>query len=118
MNWLNDLFKAIDQSDAAGFTSFLTKDASFKLGNADAVLGRDNIRDFLAGFFSAIKSTEHTLENSWSIDNHVFIQGHVTYTRLNNTTLSVPFADIFEMNGDKIQDYKIYIDASELFASQ
>jgi len=117
MSWLNELFNAIDQSDAEAFANFLTDDARFQLGNNDEVLGKENIRDAVAGFFSSIKSTKHTLNNSWIIDNNVFIKGEVTYTRQNDTTLSVPFADILELNDRKIQDYRVYIDISELYAS-
>ena len=75
MNWLKELFNAIDKSDAETFTNFLTKDARFKFGNAETILGKDNIEDVVDQFFSAIKKTEHTLENTWVINNHVFVQG-------------------------------------------
>jgi limonene-1,2-epoxide hydrolase len=41
----------------------------------------------------------------------------VTYTRHNGSSLSVPFANVFELKGDKIASYRIYIDNSALFAA-
>lgn len=118
MNWIIDLFKAIDRHDSEAFVSYLTEDSQFRFGNAEAVHGKANIKSAVDGFFSAIKSLEHKLENSWILDGHVFVNGNVTYTRHDDSTLSVPFANIFKMDNDKIQDYLIYADISALFTTQ
>jgi len=39
----------------------------------------------------------------------------VTYTRHDGSVLTVPFANVFEMRGDKIAAYRIYVDNSLLF---
>jgi hypothetical protein len=41
----------------------------------------------------------------------------VTYTRLDGSTLTVPFANVFVLKGAEIQSYRIYIDNSPLFAT-
>jgi len=117
MNGINNIFNAIDHFDPESFASHFTDNASFKFGNADMVFGRDNIKDAVTNFFSAIKAIEHSIENNWVVDKHVFIQGQVTYTRHNDTRLTVPFANILEMNGDKVATYQIYADISRLFAT-
>jgi limonene-1,2-epoxide hydrolase len=40
----------------------------------------------------------------------------VTYTRHDGSLISVPFANVFELRGDKITAYRIYIDNSSLFS--
>ncbi len=117
MNWITDLFSTIDNLDAEAFSNYLTDNARFKFGNTDAVTGKNNIKEAVAGFFSAIKAIEHSIENNWAINEYIFIQGLVTYTRHNDTTLSVPFANIFKMEGSKVINYQIYADTSELFIS-
>lgn len=44
-------------------------------------------------------------------------RGKVTYTRTDNTKLTVPFVNVFLIAGGKIREYEIYVDASALFAA-
>jgi hypothetical protein len=43
-------------------------------------------------------------------------EGEVTYRRLNNTEITLPFTDVFEYDSNLISQYKIYIDISPLYA--
>ena len=45
-----------------------------------------------------------------------FIEGEVTYTRLDGTEITLPFADVFEYSGQRIRHYKIYMDINPLYA--
>ena len=115
-SWLRDILGAVDANDTGKFLTYLTDDAMFKFGNADGVHGKDAIGEMLKGFFGSIEGLSHTLTESWSTDGAVISRGEVTYTRKDSSTLTVPFANIFRMNGDKIKDYLIYVDASQLYA--
>ena len=109
------LFEAIDNFDTKTFASFLDEEASFKFGNMPAVKGKNAIFEFVAGFFQAIKAIGHTNLEVWELEGIRFVNGTVTYTRLDGSTLTVNFANTFKLNGDKIKDYLIFIDNSELF---
>ena len=114
---LTKLFNSIDNMDAAKFASFLTEDASFKFGSQPTVIGRKNIEKFVAGFFSSIKRLEHKVTRNFSEKNTLICEGIVTYTRLDEKNVSIPFVNFLEISGDKINNYKIYIDPTPLFAS-
>ena len=43
-------------------------------------------------------------------------RGEVTYTRLDGSTLSVPFVNVLKLEGSLIRDYLIYADTSELYS--
>jgi len=113
--WITDLFGAIDGGDADAFASFLTTDGVFQFGNAEPVGGRAAIREAVAGFFGSIAGLQHTIENAWTPPGAAIVCGQVTYTRHDGTTLTVPFADVFELAGDLIARYRIYIDISQLY---
>ena len=113
--WWERIFAVIDAGDAAGFVGFLTPDAQFRFGNAPAVVGGEAIHAAAAGFFSAIASSRHRLLRTWNGAATAVCEGEVTYTRHDGTALSVPFANVFELRGDKIAAYRIYIDNSALF---
>ena len=116
MQNLNNLFDAIDRMDAAGFTSFLTEDAVFRFGNAPQVNGQANIQASVEGFFSSIAGIKHRILNVWENQKSIAIQGEVTYIRKDGKKITLPFANVFKMQGSLIREYLIYIDIAPLFA--
>ncbi len=113
---IKSLFRAIDAKDGAAFASLLTGDASFRFGNSPAVTGRDAIRAAVDGFFGSIKSLSHRVPDIWDLGSHIVARGEVTYTRHSGSTLTVPFCNVFGMEGELIRTYEIYIDVSALYA--
>ncbi len=113
---IREVLATVDRKDADGFVAFLTKDASFRFGNAEAVTGRDAIRDAVAGFFDSIASLSHHIERIWTAPEAVACDGEVTYVRHDGLEIRLPFADVFGMRGDKIDQYLIYIDIAPLYA--
>lgn len=114
-NW-EPLFQTIDRKDADGFVSYLTQDASFKFGNALTVAGRDNVHKAVMDFFNSIKDLKHAILGSWDADGVAFVQGEVTYTRKDNNQVTIPFSNLFKLDGPLIREYWIYIDPSPLFS--
>ncbi len=117
LHWLNDLFVSIDAKDAEAFAGFLSDDAVFVFGNAPPVAGRATIIDAVSGFFSSIKALSHTLRQVVSQPGIVVCWGTVTYTRHDGSDLTVPFADTFALENDKISHYQIYMDIGQLYAA-
>lgn len=115
--WWGRLFAVIDARDAAGFLSFLTPDAQFRFGNAPTITGFEAIGAAVEGFFAAIASCRHQLLRTWNGPEAVACEGVVTYTRHDGSTVTVPFANVFELRGAKITAYRIYIDNSPLFSA-
>ena len=116
-NRLDSLFAAIDAKDTPGFLAYLTGDASFRFGSAPAVKGHDAIGAAVDGFFETIKASKHSLSHVLGDGSTLVCEGDVTYTRHDGSEVTVPFTDIFELDGDLIADYKIYMDISPLFAN-
>lgn len=116
-DWLNELFRKIDAKDTAGFLSFLTSDARFRFGNAPLLQGTQAIGEAVDAFFASIKASQHRLLDTWLIDDAVICQGEVSYTRIDNSRLTLPFVNIFRMQGKHIEQYLIYIDVTPLYAS-
>ncbi len=109
------LFTAIDARDADAFAGFITPDGEFRFGNSPPVVGRAAIRAAVAGFFAAIGGCRHRLQRFWTGHGTAVCEGEVTYTRLDGSTLTVPFVNVFELAGGRISSYRIYIDNGPLF---
>lgn len=116
-NWWTDLFDAIDRKDTQAFLGFLADDAVFQFGNAPPVHGRDAIGAAVGGFFGTIGGSRHHLTRSFEGPDARACQGEVTYTRLDGSTVTIPFANVLVMRGDRVAGYHIYIDLAPLFAA-
>lgn len=115
--WWERVFAVVDAGDAGAFVELLTPDARFRFGNASVVVGREAIHAATAGFFAAIAFSRHQLLATWNGSGTAVCEGEVTYTRHDGSRVSVPFVNVFELRGDKIAAYRIYIDNSTLFAA-
>lgn len=113
---LASLFAAIDAMDTAGFLEHIAHDATFRFGSAPAVSGHDAIRDAVGGFFASIAGLRHRLEKTLADGSTLVCAGEVTYDRHDGRNVSLPFANVFEVQDNLISDYRIYIDIAPLYA--
>jgi len=113
---LDGLFASIDAKDTEEFLGYLTKDAVFRFGSAAAVGGHDAIRAGVDGFFTTIKGSSHALNNVLSHGNTLVCEGEVSYCRHDDSEITLPFTNVFELDGPLISHYKIYIDIAPLYA--
>ena len=112
---IDTLSETLDRQDIDKALEYLTDDCLFTAGNSESIQGKENIKNTLENFFNSVKSTQHNLIDIFESDNSLVHRGKVTYTRLDNTQLTVPFCDVFKIHENKIAEYTIYIDWSELF---
>lgn len=110
-----ELFKSIDSKNMEGFLSFLDEGVFFRFGNMPGIQGRDNVETAIRGFYDSIAGLSHELDEIFGEESILACNGTVTYTRLDTSKLSVPFATVFKLNGDRIKEYNIYVDISELY---
>jgi len=110
------LFNDIDKMDADKFALYLDEDVSFRFGNAPVVKGKEAVRQAVYNFFKAIKGIRHKKLRIWVHSDSVLYQGEVTYTRHDDSEVTLPYLNVFFLSGDKIKDYLIYIDINPLFA--
>ena len=83
---IQDLFNAIDKFDTKAFASYLDDNARFKFANIPVITGKNNIFDFVAGFFQSIKAIKHKNLEIYELEGIRFVIGNVTYTRLDGST--------------------------------
>lgn len=114
---VRELFAAIDAMDMPAFLGHLAPEASFRFGSAPAVTGREAIGAAVGEFFSTIAGLSHELTLMLEQGDTLVCEGKVTYTRADGSTVTLPFADVFDYEGELIGAYKIYADISPLYAA-
>jgi ketosteroid isomerase-like protein len=110
------IFADIDSFDPDRFVAHLTPDAVFRFGNGNPVVGREAVREAVAGFFGTIDGLHHQTLNTWEIGDTVIAQIDVEYVRKDGKHVTVPNADILVFDGDLVRAWQIYIDLAPVFA--
>lgn len=119
--WVVDLFRAIDSMDASTFAKAFAEDGSFRFGNSEPAVGREQVERSVSGFLSMIGGLSHEItgvwSGSWEGGEVKSVEAEVTYTRKDGTrTRALPVTSTLRMEGDRIKDYRIFMDVSPLFA--
>lgn len=108
------LFADIDSMEPDRFADHLAEDVSFRFGNADAVIGREAVRDTWAGFCAGIDGVSHSLVEEWQTPTATIVEAEVTYTRKNGSTVTLPVVTVYRA-GELIDDYRVFMDVAPLF---
>lgn len=111
------VFDSVDGKDTKGFLSFFDKDAQFRFGSAPAVTGKEAIGEAVDDFFTSIKGLRHEILETWSDAGTVICQGQATYTRIDDSKVTLPFVTIWRMRGERIKEYLIYVDIQPLYSA-
>ena len=111
------LFKSVDAMDMESFLGFITADATFRFASAPPVQGHAAIREGVGGFFASIAALKHDLQRMVTEGNVVICEGEVAYTRHDGSSITLPFVNVFEVDGGLISLYRIYIDVGPLYAA-
>jgi ketosteroid isomerase-like protein len=109
-------FADIDAFDPDLFVRNLTPDAVFRFANAEPIIGREAIRETVAGVFSTIDGLKHNIKNIWEVGDTTIVQIDVEYRRKDGKSVTVPNADILVYDGDLVRDWQIYIDIAPVYA--
>jgi ketosteroid isomerase-like protein len=117
--WVQELFRAIDSRDAAGFAAFLTEDVLFRYGSQAPMSGRDRVQAHVADFFSSLVGLRHeVLGTWWDEPSHTcVVQGEVAYSLKDGRRVNLPFVNLMELREERIQRYLIYADPTPLICT-
>ncbi len=110
------MFEPADRLDVDGWCSHLSENVHFRFGNAEPLDGRDAVREAVSQFFATLKGLRHEVVSDWTVDNRVIQQLLVTYTRPDDSQVTVPAVNLLRIDGERIGEYLIYVDLAPLYA--
>ena len=71
----------------------------------------------VAGFFAMLAGCRHRVSGTWHGPGTAVCEGEVSYTAPSGATVTVPFANVFDLKDGSIASYRIYIDNAPLYAA-
>lgn len=106
-----DLLKAADTDIAAFFAAF-TDDCRFRMGNAETVVGRENIQAWVASYLGAVAGMRHVILEEFVDGDVAALRVEVTYTMRNGTEFTLPAVTRTRIRDGKVSEYLIFMDPS------
>ena len=112
----DSLFDDIDTMEPERFTQHLAEDVVMRFGNGDPVHGREAVGRVWGEFCAGIDGVHHDLVQRWVHADATVVEARVTYTRQDGQRVTVPVVTIYRAAGPLIEDYRVFLDLSPVFA--
>jgi hypothetical protein len=110
------MFEPADRLDVDGWCSHLSEQVHFRFGNVEPLDGRDAVHEAVSQFFAGLKGLRHQVLEDWTVGDRVIQQLLVTYTRPDDSQVTVPAVNILRIDDELIGEYLIYVDLAPLYA--
>ncbi len=108
------LFGRGEAFDSKGFAGFFTDNPVYHFGNYEPCFTKETIIASTDAFFGYVAALYHDIRNLWEVGDVVFVEMDVQYWRKDGTSITLPCADIFRFEGDKILELRIFMDSNPI----
>jgi ketosteroid isomerase-like protein len=117
-SWVHELFAKFDQGDIDGFASYLSEDASFRIGSGVPVSGPQGAKQVISAILTMARNVRHELLDVWQTPQGVVVRGELSMDRIKDgRRISVPFCNVFDLKEEqRIQRYLSHLDPSPIFS--
>lgn len=117
-DWVADFFADTDALDIDRLAPWFTEDLEVRFGNEPTIVGKAAALECLAGFWRTIKGMEHSRHQLVKQEEMAVLMSTVTYTRLDDSKVSLPVASYLRQAGPRTVDRLwVFIDLSPLYAT-
>ena len=111
------LFASMMEQDWDTFRSCLTDDVMYRVGSTEPVHGIEAVVSYLQSLYTQIKMLPPDIRQILEPENQVIFEFETHYLRLkDNKQVNFACTDILRMSGDKIREWRVYVDLSPMYA--
>lgn len=111
------LFDSMMKNDWSTFRTCLTDDVVYRVGSTESMYGIDAVVSFLQDLYTQIKMLPPDIHQVVELENQVIYEFETHYLRLkDNKQVNFACTDVLRMDGDKIKDWRVYVDLSPMYA--
>jgi ketosteroid isomerase-like protein len=114
---VQEAFRSVDEMRLDDFAALFTPDGTMTFANAEPSLGPDAIKAALGDFYQHLTGVRHELRGAWIVADVSINEAIVHYTMKDGSDVALPVTSILRWSGDKILDWRIYMDAAPAFAA-
>jgi len=112
------LFGSMLKQDFETFSTCLTDDVFYKVGSGDPIHGKQGVIDFLKSLYTQVTmQPPNTLQViELPEKDQVIYEFDTNYLRLkDNKVIHFACTDVLRFTGDKIKEWRVYVDISPLY---
>ena len=110
-----DMFAAADSRDIPRFLRYLTDDVAFRFANAPTLHGHAQVTEALTTLFQTVGKLRHTMVGVHSCGGVWAVETVVHFEDRHGRSFSVPACSLMVLGDDRVRDYKIFMDNSQMF---
>jgi ketosteroid isomerase-like protein len=114
--WLREYYDDVDNMRLDAYLARHTDDVTVVFGNNPPAVGKDQVGQAIGGFWELIDGMRHNFVNVYEDDGATILQAEIDYERKDGQTVRVPATSILQREGDLVNDLRIYIDLTPVFA--
>jgi ketosteroid isomerase-like protein len=115
--WVHEMFAKFDRGDIEGWSQYLSDDAAFRMGSGTPVSGPQGARLVIGAILSVARDVRHELMDVWEVPQGVVVRGELSMNRIKDgRRINLPFCNVFDVKGQRIQRYMAHVDPSPIFA--
>jgi ketosteroid isomerase-like protein len=116
-NQVQEAFRTVDEMRLDDFAALFTPDGTMTFGNGEPSVGPDAVKAALGAFYQHLNGVRHELRGAWIVDDVSINEAIVHYTMKDGSDVGLPVTSILRWRGDRVLDWRIYMDAAPAFAA-
>ncbi len=114
--WFREYYDDVDNMRLDEFVSRHTDDVEVKFGNGPAVVGKDEVKQAIGGFWQTIGGLRHDFVHVYTQGDTTILEVDIDYERKDGSHVSVPATSVLHRRGELVDQLRIYIDVAPVYA--
>lgn len=118
--WAKEFFAVVDSRQPEKIATYMTDDVRLQMANMEPSVGVDALRAAFQAAANRFKSINHKIQGvwagQWESGDVVSVEAIVSYELPSGKVVELPCTSTLRLKGEKIADYRIFIDPSPAFA--
>jgi limonene-1,2-epoxide hydrolase len=113
-DFVRAFYVAVDSLQPEAMTPLLADNIRFRIASQSDIVGRERVVELNRAVMSGWQSIKHHFVNVYNDCGKVFVECFVEYTLKDGSEYILPFLSVFEREGGKISNIKVFGDLSPL----
>jgi ketosteroid isomerase-like protein len=120
--WARGFFGVVDSRKPTEIAAFMTQDVRLQMANMPASTGVEALKAAFAAAATRFASITHVVQGvwggTWEGGDVVSVEAIVRYGLADGRVVELPCTSTLRLRGDRIADYRIFIDPGPAFADR